>query len=200
MKKFAYILAGSCLLLSWGQAETPARTLQNLNSAYKGEAEASVFYRESAKQAKKEGYSGVAKLFRAASASEAIHRDNHRRAIRSAGGVPGDLPSVQTKVKSTRDNLSESVSDERQESLVMYPGYIRTARKENVPEAARTFRFARESEKAHEQLFARALGHLGGKPETDYFVCQTCGMTTMNKVPASCRVCRQPGTDYKKIE
>jgi len=200
MKTISHIIAGFCLLFSWAQAEAPVETLQNLNSAYKGEAEASVFYRDCAQQAQREGFPGVANLFRAASASESIHRDNHRRAIRSLGGVPVALPAAKTNIKSTRDNLAESVADERQESRVMYPDYCRVAQKEQVPAAMRTFRFARDTERAHQKLFSRALDNLGKKTETDYLVCETCGMTTMNSVPAVCPVCRGSSMDYGKVE
>jgi rubrerythrin len=200
MKTIAYIIAGSFLLFSRAQAEAPAQTLQNLNLAYKGEAEASVFYRDCAQQAQRDGFPGVAKLFRAASVSESIHRDNHRHAIRSLGGVPAALPASKTNVKPTRDNLAESVADERQESRVMYPDYYRVAQKEQAPQAMRTFRFARDTERAHQKLFSRALDQLGKKPATDYFVCETCGMTTMDSVPAVCPVCRGSGMDYRKIE
>jgi len=200
MKTISHIIAGLCLLFSWAQAEAPAETLQNLNSAYKSEAEASVFYRDCAQQAQREGFPGVANLFRAAPESESIHRDNHRRAIRSLGGVPVALPAAKTNIKSTRDNLAESVADERQESRVMYPDYCRVAQKEQVPAAMRTFRFARDTERAHQKLFSRALDNLGKKTETDYLVCETCGMTTMNSVPAVCPVCRGSSMDYGKVE
>ena len=82
----------------------------------------------------------------------------------------------------------------------MYPDYWRTARQENVPAATRTFRFAREAERAHAQLFTRAYNRFGKRPSTDYFVCQTCGMTVSEKVPAVCPTCRGSGMNYKKIE
>jgi len=204
MARYLFTLIGSlALLLGPARAQEPAaspETLRNLQSAYKGEAQASVFYTQSAAQAEREGHPDVAKLFRAASASEAIHRDNHRRVIRSLGARPGPLPSDPAKVKSTKANLEESVADERQESRVMYPDYIRTAQREGIPSAQRTFRFARESERAHARLFQRALNRLSGKPATDYFVCQTCGMTTMDAVPAVCPVCRSSGMGYRKVE
>lgn len=199
MKILAFIMAYSCLALSV-RAQAPARTLKNLDAAYKGEADASVYYRECAQQAQRDGFPGVARLFRAASASEAIHRDNHRRAIRFLGAVPPESPTAKPQIKPTRDNLIESSNDERQESRVMYPEYYRIAREEKVPQAMRTFRFARDTERAHQKLFSRALDQLGKKTATDYFVCETCGMTTMDAVPAVCPVCRGSGLDYKKVE
>ncbi|MFM8886772.1 MAG: rubrerythrin family protein [Chthoniobacterales bacterium] len=193
-------LTMTCALAQETAKPAASQSMRNLQAAYLGEAQASGFYLESARQAQRDGYPDVAKLFRAASLSEAIHRDNHRRAIRFLGATPQRIPAGQPKIKSTRDNLTESVADERHESRVMYPDYIRTARRERSPSAERTFRFARETERAHAKLFQRALDNLGGKPATDYFVCQTCGMTTMDSVPAVCSVCRSSGLDYRKVE
>lgn len=194
------LAAAGLVCLASAQLPAPAQTLQNLNDAYLGEAQASVFYTESARQALRDGYPDVAKLFRAAASSEAIHRNNHLRAVRTLGGTPRQLPPARAKIGSTDKNLAASVADEREESRFTYPAYIRTARREGSPAAERTFRFARETERAHARLFERALRGLGGKPATDYFVCQTCGMTTMDSVPAVCPVCRGSGLDYRKVE
>lgn len=206
MKRLLLLISvvGAAVSSTHAQAQTTpraqAKTMDNLNAAYIGEAEASAFYTESGRQAQRDGFPDVANLFRAAALSEAIHRDNHRRAIRFQGGTPENVPLAKPKVKSTRDNLVESVADEREESRVMYPGYIRTARQEGSRSAERTFRFARDTERAHAKLFERALNGFGGKPATDYFVCQTCGMTTMDTVPAVCPVCRGTGLNYRKVE
>jgi rubrerythrin len=142
----------------------------------------------------------MAKLFRAAAASEEIHRGNHLRALRQLGEpVPRFKPSDE-QPKSTRENLAASAADERQECRVMYPDYFRTARQENVPAAMQTFRYAREAERAHAQLFTRACNRFGKRPATDYFVCRTCGMTVSDKVPAVCPTCRGSGLNYKQIE
>jgi len=203
MKTHYLTLLGLCALLATAQAQTqPAapETVGNLKAAYRGEAQASSFYTACAKQAMREGYPDAAKLFHAAAFSEAIHRDNHRHALRTGGVMQDKMAYTRTKVKSTRNNLAESVADEQQESRVMYPDYIRTARRQGTPAAERTFRFARESGRAHARLFERSLNRLGGKPAADYFVCQTCGMTTMDAVPAVCSVCRGSGMNYKKVE
>lgn len=206
VRKFLLLIfaAGAVAFSAHAQAQTPPRlqpkTMANLNAAYIREAKASAFYTESGRQAQRDGFPDVAKLFRAAALSEAIHRDNHRRAIRFQGETPKNVPLAKPKVKSTRDNLVESVADEREESRVIYPGYIRTAREEGSRSAERMFRFARDTERAHAKLFERALDGLGGKSATDYFLCQTCGMTTINTVPAVCPVCRGTGLDYRKVE
>ncbi len=201
MKYIAALLVCAAALAASAWAQAPAQTVQNLQSAYLGEAEATNFYRQCAQRATREGYPDLAKPFRAAAASEEIHRENHRRALRELGeDVPRPQPSTEIP-KSTRENLAISAADERQECRVMYPDYYRTARRENVPEAMRTFRFARGAERAHAQLFQRAFNRFGRRPPpSEYFVCQTCGMTVAEAVPAVCPTCRGSGLNYKKVQ
>lgn len=200
MKSITSILLAVAGLAASALAQAPEQTVKNLQSAYQGEADAMTFYRACAERAAREGYPDMAKLFRAAAASEDIHRENHLRALREIGRpVPRLKPSTE-KPASTRDNLASSAADEREECRVMYPDYYRTAERENVPVAMRTFRYAREAERAHAQLFQRAYNRFGKKPSTDYFVCQTCGMTVRDRVPAVCPTCRGSGLNYKQIE
>lgn len=181
-------------------AQAPEQTVKNLQSAYQGEAEAVTFYRACAKRATQEGYPDMAKLFRAAASSEEIHRENHLRALREIGGPVPQLGSPTEQPKTTKENLAASVADEREECRVMYPDFFRTARQENVSAAMRSFRYAREAERAHARLFQRAYNRFGQKPSTDYFVCRTCGMTVSDKVPAVCPTCRGSGLNYIQIE
>jgi len=200
MKTIASIVCATAVIATSALAEAPARTVKNLQSAFQGEAEAAAFYLECARQAVKDGHPDVAKLFRAAAASEEIHRANHLRALRSLGEMPPRLKPSTESPKSTRDNLAASAADERQECRVMYPDFYRAARQDKSPAAMQTFRYAREAERAHAQLFQRAYNRYGKKPSTDYFVCQTCGMTVSEKVPAVCPTCRGSGLNYKQIE
>ena len=182
-------------------AQAPAQTAKNLQSAYLGEGEATTFYRQCAQRATREGYPEMARLFRAAAASEEIHRANHLRALRQIGApVPRPKPSAEVP-KSTRENLAASAADERQECRVMYPDYYRAAQRENAPGAMQTFRYAQQAERAHAQLFQRAYNRFGRRsPPSKYFVCQTCGMTVAEAVPAVCPTCRGSGLNYRQIE
>jgi rubrerythrin len=200
MKHIATLLIIAPGLAAGAWAQLPAQTVKNLQSAYQGEAGANTYYTECAHRATKEGYPDLAKLFRAAAASEEIHRENHLRALRQIGAsVPAVKPPAEVP-KSTKENLAASAADEREECRVMYPDFYRTARQENVPAAMQTFRYAREAERAHMGLFQRAYNRLGKKPSTDYFVCRTCGMTVAKAVPAVCPTCRGTGLNYKEIE
>ena len=201
MKRIASLSMMITGLAASALAQAPAQTVKNLQSAYLGEAEAATFYGQCARRATKEGYPDMAKLFRAAAASEEIHRGNHLRALRQIDApVPRPKPSAEVP-KSTRENLAASAADERQECRVMYPDYYRAAQRENAPAAMRTFRYAQQAERAHAQLFQRAYNRFGRRPPpSEYFVCQTCGMTVAEAVPAVCPTCRGSGLQYKKIE
>ena len=200
MKRIAFLTVSAALWAAKVPAQTPAETIKNLQSAYQGEAGAVVYYDQCSERATKEGYPDMAKLFRAAAASEDIHRANHVRALRRIGAsVPSLEPPIEVP-KSTKENLAASAADEREECRVMYPDYYRVAKRQNVPAAMETFRYAREAERAHAQLFQRAYNRFGRKAATDYFVCRTCGMTVSEEVPAVCPTCRGSGSEYNQIE
>ena len=201
MKHIASLSMAAVGLAASTLAQAPTQTVKNLQSAYLGEAEAAIFYGQCARRATKEGHPDTAKLFRAAAASEEIHRGNHLRVLDQIDApVPRPKPPAELP-KSTRDNLAASAADERQEYRVMYPDYYRAAQRENAPAAMQTFRYAQQAERAHAQLFQRAYNRFGRRPPpSEYFVCQTCGMTVAEAVPAVCPTCRGSGLQYKKIE
>ena len=74
------------------------KTEDNLAAAFAGESQANRKYLAFAKQADKEGYPQVAKLFRAAAAAETVHAHAH---LKTLGGIKG-----------TGDNLQEAIAVE----------------------------------------------------------------------------------------
>ena len=68
---------------------------QFLMEAFAGESQANRKYLAFAKQAEKEGYPQVAKLFRAAAEAETVHAHAH---LRAAGGI-----------KTTAENLKSAI-------------------------------------------------------------------------------------------
>jgi len=121
------LAAAACMLTPGIQAASTPQTMKHLNTAYQGEANATETYLAYARRAEADGFANVAKLFRAASASEAVHRYNHRQAIVDLGGTPEKIDRKQAMVATTRDNLKESVTDETEEGTVMYPRFLATA-------------------------------------------------------------------------
>src|SRR5208282_538535 len=102
------------------------------------ESQANRKYLAFAKKADQEGYTQVAKLFRAAAEAETVHAHNHLRAM---GGIKG-----------TRENLEEAVNGEVFEFQKMYPQMIGDAKSEGVKEAEQSFNYANAVEKIHADL------------------------------------------------
>jgi len=139
-----------------------------------------------ARQAEKEGFMQVARLFRAAAEAETIHAHNHLRAL---GGIKG-----------TRENLIEAVSGETYEFQEMYPPMIVEAEQEGASQALRSFRFANAVEKTHAALYQKALDSLGQQDENfDYHICPICGHTVEKNAPDRCEVCGADGSLFITI-
>ena len=163
-----------------------SKTEENLLSAFAGESQANRRYLAFAKQAEKDGYPQVAKLFRAAAEAETVHAHAHLRAL---GGV-----------KSTAENLKEAISGETHEFKKMYPHMIEDAKEEGNKAAERGLTYANEVEKVHASLYQKALDRLGTLKEADYYVCSVCGNTCEKEPPERCPVCSAKSTAFFKVE
>jgi rubrerythrin len=163
-----------------------SQTEQNLRDAFAGESQANRRYLAFAKQAEKDGYPHVAKLFRAAAEAETVHAHSHLRALGA--------------VKGTADNLQEAIAGETHEFKSMYPAMIEAAKSEGNKAAERSFSFANEVEKIHAGLYQKALDNLENVKETDYYVCPVCGYTCENEPPDKCPVCGAKGASFLKID
>jgi len=163
-----------------------SKTEKNLLNAFAGESQANRRYLAFAKQAEKEGYPQVAKLFRAAAEAETVHAHAH---LRTLGGV-----------KSTVENLNEAISGETFEFTKMYPAMIDDAKEGSNKAAERTFTYANEVEKVHAALYQKASDNLEALEEKDYCVCSVCGYTCENGPPDKCPVCGAKSRAFFKVE
>ena len=163
-----------------------SKTEKNLADAFAGESQANRKYLAFAAKAEKEGFTQVAKLFRAAADAETVHAHNHLRALKG--------------IKSTAENLQEAISGETYEFENMYPPMIDDARAEDNKAAQRTFEYANAVEKVHAGLFKRAAEKMEALEETDVYVCQTCGHTVEGEPPDKCPICNSPKKSFKKID
>jgi rubrerythrin len=162
------------------------KTTDDLKAAFAGESQANRKYTSFAKKADDEGFPQVARLFRAAAASEAIHAANHLRAL-------GDI-------KSSTENLQAAIGGENYEVMSMYPEFIKDAEEEGVKKALNSFKWAMEVEKVHEQLYRKALESLGKETEEyEYYVCPFCGYTHEGPLEGKCPVCGTPGEKFEAI-
>jgi rubrerythrin len=156
---------------------------RDLREAFAGESQANRKYLAFAKQADKEGFPQVARLFRAAAEAETIHAHNHLRAL---GGIAG-----------TRENLQEAIAGETHEFKNMYPQMIADAELEGAAEARRSFTYANAVEKVHAELYQKALDALGAPAEEfAYYICPVCGHTVEREAPERCEICGAAGKAF----
>lgn len=201
MKKtlFALLACVSILAPSFAAPAASAQTLKNLNAAFQGESNASNRYAIFAKKADADGFPMVAKLFRAASASESIHRDSHKAAIEKLGGTVDTFVLEAVTPASTEENLKAAIKGETYEVQTMYPGFLALAKTDDAKPAIRSFQSAEATEKEHILLYEAALANLGKNLPVDYYVCSICG-ATLTELPAKkCPICRQGREKFNKI-
>ncbi len=163
-----------------------SKTEQNLKDAFAGESQANRKYLAYAKQAEKEGYPQVAKLFRAAAEAETVHAHAHLKALGAVG--------------STAENLKDAIAGETHEFKDMYPAMIEQAASEGNKTAERSFRYANEVEKVHAALYQKALDNLEKQEDVDYYICSVCGYTCENEPPEKCPVCGAKAQAFKKVD
>src|SRR5512143_4038122 len=109
-------------------------TIENLKVAFAGESQANRKYLAFARQADKEGFPQIAKLFRAAAEAETLHALAH---LANMGGIG-----------TTLENLRGAVSGETYEFTEMYPPMVEQAQRENH-KARYMLGFANAAEKVH---------------------------------------------------
>ncbi|MFO7685378.1 MAG: rubrerythrin family protein [Desulfobacterales bacterium] len=152
-----------------------SQTEKNLWEAFAGESQANRKYLAFAKKADQEGYTQVAKLFRAAAEAETVHAHAHLRTLK--------------EVKSTAENLKAAIDGETHEFKSMYPEMIATAKQEGDKTAERSFIYANDVEKIHAALYQKALDKMDQLEQADYYICSVCGYTCENQPPDVCPVC-----------
>ena len=162
-------------------------TIENLKVAFAGESQANRKYLAFARQADKEGYPQIAKLFRAAAEAETIHAHAH---LANMGGVG-----------TTVQNLEAAVAGETYEFTEMYPPMVEQAEAENH-KARHMLGFANAAEKVHAGLFRQALEAIrAGKDlsQMEVYLCPFCGDVEFGVPPEKCPICGAPAAKFQKI-
>jgi rubrerythrin len=163
-------------------------TQENLQEAFAGESQANRKYLAFAQKADKEGFAGVAKLFRAAAAAETVHAHAHLRALDG--------------VASTAENLQAAIAGEKFEFTEMYPGFLTEAEAEGDKRATLSIKNALAVEKIHFDLFNLAADAVGGGKDlagAAIHVCEVCGDTVIGDAPDRCPVCNARKEKYFEV-
>lgn len=159
----------------------PVATIENLKAAYNGESTASAKYAAFAEKAIAEGFDTVAVMFLATSKAEAIHADNHKKVLEKLGVTVAGPEIGQFAVLTTAENLDDAIKGETYEIDTMYPGFITKANEEKATDAVKSFTWAVDTEKKHQEFYDTAFKALTGGSEkslaANWLVCPVCGNT-----------------------
>ena len=163
-----------------------SKTQENLMAAFAGESQANRKYLAYGKQAEKEGFPQVAKLFRAAAEAETIHAHAH---LRSAG-----------KIGDTMANLKDAISGETYEFTKMYPDMIKDADAEDKRAVKKYMEFVNAVEEVHANLYQKALDAQGKVAAVDYYICGVCGYTHEGPHSDKCPICNAAASAFYKVD
>jgi rubrerythrin len=153
-------------------------TKSNLEAAFAGESQAHMKYLIFADQAEKDGYTNVARLFRANAYAEQVHATSHFK--------------VMKKLAETSENLQVGIDGETYEVEEMYPAFTAVAELQDERGAVRSTKWAREAEKIHAEMYTNAKTTIDeGKDSTigNMYVCSVCGWTGEGEPPDNCPLC-----------
>ena len=163
------------------------RTQKNVAYAFAAESKASVRNDAFARKADAEGYSGIARLFRAVSDAESVHARRYLMLLRG-------------KIGGTEENLRAAFESEIKANVDEYPNLIKEATDEGEEAALKAFSHARDVEDRHAELYKKAMNNMLAERETIYYVCQVCGYVAEDEAPQNCPVCGAVKAKFKKIE
>lgn len=211
---FFFLLAAFCVCAGEMKAaenvpavvpESPATvektTLDNLQTAFNGESNASARYLAFAQKADEEGYGKAASLFRAAARAERVHFERHAKVIRELGGAPV-VHSEVLVVKSTAENLEVAMKGEIYESTVMYPDFLVKAENDKIKSAIDAFEDAGAAEAIHADLYKEALENLKGWKggNQNFYVCAFCGNVVEKIDFQQCPICGKSEKQFMAVK
>jgi rubrerythrin len=161
-------------------------TEKNLAYAFAAESKASVRNATFAKKADMEGYSQIARLFRAVSEAESVHARRYLMLMRG-------------KIGSTQENLETAFQNEIKANVEEYPKLIEAAAAENHKAALKVFSLSRDVESQHAELYKKAINDMVAERETGYYVCQVCGYISEDEEPDKCPICGAIKEKFKAV-
>jgi len=182
----------------YNQTSTFYQTHLNLYASVQGETNAAAAYYAFADKAEEDGYSVIARLFKATADAEAKHADDLWDIYVALGGTETRPTAAPPAIGTTAQNLQTAKDGETYEYTVMYPGFYATAIAEKFDadpyNAARIFNLAKQAEEIHATNFKNVLDNLSN---TSYlndtygtvYRCFICGEVVAALPATSCPIC-----------
>jgi rubrerythrin len=191
------------------QAAYPA-TIGILQRSRNGEVDAYRQYTAYTRQAKMDGYPGIAYLFTALATAELTHSQNFEKLLARLGVEITPRGELQVQIGSTQQNLIKAAADEIESVDTFYPALLNELKPEGFQDAITTTTWAWETEKQHLGILKsiqrwtpnhfEAVAKKIEKETGQYFVCQICGSTATSVPKGKCPICKFPSDNLRKIE
>ena len=151
------------------------KTIDNLMKMFASGSESCVRYLAFADAAEKEGYPGVAKIFRAVAKAKQFHALSHFKTSKM--------------VDSTLENLKQAREEESYDFKTACPEMVKDATEEGAIEARHSLEYAMSIGPIITKLIGKAIGNLEIDEEGSYFICPVCGNIEYGKPPEKCPFC-----------
>ena len=161
------------------------------------------------RKALSENYPNIAYLFYAFSTSERIHADNYHNLIISLD-APFEAMEIPVSVSDTKTNLNTAAIQELAKINKYYPEIIEKISSESHDQAVTYCMYSWKSHRQHEKMindikkysgiFFRPLAKKIESMQPDYYVCEICGSTVVEKPATPCKACNYPLSHYMNIK
>lgn len=171
------------------------QTEKNLLKAFAGESQARNRYNFFAKQASKEGYKQIAKLFLETAENERVHAKQFFKYL-EGGDVEITATYPAGKIGTTLENLKAAAMGENEEHSVLYPEFARVAEEEGFKAIATTFSLIAKVEVEHEKRFNKLASNIEkdlvfNKEAAVRWKCDKCGYVHEGETaPNLCPACK----------
>jgi len=170
------------------------KTEQNLLTAFAGESQARNRYTYFAKQAKKEGYVQISRIFEETAEQEKEHAKRLFKFL-EGGEVEVQASFPAGVIGPTLENLKAAAAGENYEQEKMYPEFAKIAEEEGFQEIANVFRAIAVAERQHEKRYTDLAnnienGRVFRREEEVVWRCLNCGyLHRGNEAPETCPAC-----------
>jgi rubrerythrin len=157
-------------------------------------------YKIWAGKAESDGFTNVARLFRAISLSEQMHATAHFKVLKNEVGGASDLAGAGFGYGPTTQNITVALAGEEFEIAEMYPVYKAVADFQEEKAASVSFDRALEAEKVHAVMYRQAKEATSAGNDValgTVYVCTECGFTMEGEAPDRCPICKHKREDFQ---
>jgi rubrerythrin len=177
------------------------KSLEGLLEAYKSELISAEKFTKYAMAARSDGLDTLSHLLVAIAQSDSIHAANHARVLEKFGKDHDTNEKIDIEVKATPENLKVLLKEKSFSMQSAYPGFIKRAEQEKIPEAASSLTWAYNVEKKQLQYLRMATLIISKGNEKKiplvWLICPNCGdIYSQSDLKTKCELCLTPQENF----